>query len=269
MAFAAAYARVRGRLGAEPTSLIPAYLYESRRTAAFDGTAEAMAYRSMRMPLQEVAARGDGDDDAGPRVRAELPPHVLGEGLGAALREVEEQLAPLSEHPPQQARHGQDDMAMGHRRQHLLPQPLGPQDLLLLLAGGAEAAAAAGERAEHARAAGRAPEPGEAVLDEAALEEPSQHALDDPTQQAVGLGEALRIDAQEVFQVLLDKPEERGLPRSPRPVDPRADLHATPSSGGRDRRESRTTPRRAAGRAVCDRLAPRQVRITGKPRSSD
>ena len=34
MALAAAYARVRGRLGAEPMSLIPAYLYGSRRTAA-------------------------------------------------------------------------------------------------------------------------------------------------------------------------------------------------------------------------------------------
>jgi hypothetical protein len=60
--------------------------------------------------------------------------------------------------------------------------------------------------------------------------------------------------------VLLDETKERGLPRPTRPVHPRTDLHATPTAGGRDRRESRTSPRRAAGRRVCDELAPRQVR---------
>ena len=50
---------------------------------------------SMRMPLQEVAARGDRHDDAGPSVRSHPYPHVLGEGLGAALRQVEQKLSPL------------------------------------------------------------------------------------------------------------------------------------------------------------------------------
>jgi hypothetical protein len=52
------------------------------------------------------------------------------------------------------------------------------------------------------------------------------------------LGEALRVHPQELLAVLLDQPEERGLPRPTRPVHPRTDLHARPPAGGRDRRES-------------------------------
>jgi hypothetical protein len=56
--------------------------------------------------------------------------------------------------------------------------PLGPEQLLLLLAGGAEAAAAAGEGDQYAPSALAAPEPGEAVLEQAAAQELPQHPLD-------------------------------------------------------------------------------------------
>jgi hypothetical protein len=46
----------------------------------------------MGMPLQEVAARGDRRRDAGPSVRSDPCPHVLGEGLSGALREIEQKL---------------------------------------------------------------------------------------------------------------------------------------------------------------------------------
>jgi hypothetical protein len=59
--------------------------------------------------------------------------HVLGEGLGGTAGEVEEQLSALSEDPPQEARHGEDDMTMRDGGEDLLLQPLGPQELLLLL----------------------------------------------------------------------------------------------------------------------------------------
>ena len=78
------------------------------------------------------------------------------------------------------------------------------------------------------------------MFDQATREEPAQHALDHETKRAVCLGEPRRIHAQELLEVLLDEPEERGLPRPTRPVHPRTDLHATPTAGGRDRRESRT-----------------------------
>jgi len=55
-----------------------------------------------------------------------------------------------------------------------------------------------------------------------------EHALDDGAERAVLLGEALRVHPQELLEVLLDQPEERGLPRPARPVHPRTDLHATP-----------------------------------------
>jgi hypothetical protein len=75
------------------------------------------------------------------------------------------------------------------------------------------------------------------ALDEATREEPAQHALDDRTERAVYLGEPLLVHAQELLAVLLDETKKRGFPRPARPVDPRTDLHATPTAGGRDRRE--------------------------------
>jgi hypothetical protein len=49
---------------------------------------------TVRMPLNQVSGRDDGDDDAGPSVRADLSAHVLGDGLGGALGEVEQKLPP-------------------------------------------------------------------------------------------------------------------------------------------------------------------------------
>ena len=71
----------------------------------------------------------------------------------------------------------------------------------------------------------------------AALEERAQHALDDRTQRAVLLGEALGVRAEELLDVLLDEAEQRRVPRPPRPVHPRTNLHANPPAGGRVRRE--------------------------------
>ena len=72
------------------------------------------------MPLDQVPARGDRDHDTGPSVRTEVSSHVLGEGLGGALGEIEEQLSALSEDPAQETRHGDDDMTMRDGGEDLL-----------------------------------------------------------------------------------------------------------------------------------------------------
>jgi hypothetical protein len=108
------------------------------------------------------------------------------------LREVEQKLSPLSEDSAQEARHGEDNMPVRHGLEHFLLQPLGPQELLLLFAGRAEAPAATRKRAEHARPTGAAPKAREAVLDQATCMEPAQHALDDGAKRAVRLGEPRR-----------------------------------------------------------------------------
>ena len=69
-----------------------------------------------------------------PSGRTDPCPHVLGEGLRCALREVEQQLSPLPEDPAEEARHCEDDMPMRHGPEHFFLQPLGPQELLLLFA---------------------------------------------------------------------------------------------------------------------------------------
>jgi len=63
-----------------------------------------------------------------------VSPHVLGEGIGGALREVEQKLPPLPEDPAQEARHGEDNMTMRDGLEHFLLQPFGPQELFLLFA---------------------------------------------------------------------------------------------------------------------------------------
>jgi hypothetical protein len=64
--------------------------------------------------LDQVPCGGDGDDDSGPAVWAEPFSDVLGDGTGGALREVEEKLPTLPEDPPQEAGHGENDVAMGN-----------------------------------------------------------------------------------------------------------------------------------------------------------
>jgi hypothetical protein len=85
---------------------------------------------SVGVPLNQVSGSGDGHDDAGPSVRAERPPHVLGYGLG---------------------------------REHFLLQPFRPQELALLFARRAKGPSAARERSQHARPARGAPKPREAM----------------------------------------------------------------------------------------------------------
>jgi len=235
----------------------------------------------VRVPLDQVRGGGDGDDDTGPAVRAEAPPHVLGDGLGGALREVEEKLSALPEDPPQEARHGENDVAMGNGRENLLLEPLCPQELALLLARRAKRPSATGERAKHARPAHRAPKPREAVFDEATAHEPAQHPLDHRPQRAMLPSEADGPDSQQLLEVLLDQTEERGLARPSRLVDPATDLHTSRPTGGRasgengrggcpsrpavSGREGACTPgrsgqvRRAAGHAILeifDRMHP-------------
>jgi hypothetical protein len=173
-----------------------AQLHHRFRVPAFQGVKGAVAGESpvghekvsMGMPLDQVSGGGDGDDDTGLAVWAKPFSDVLGDGTGGALREVEEELSTLAEDPPQEAGHGEDDMAMRNGREHLLPQPLRPQELALLLARRAEGPSATGERAEHSRPERRAPKPREAVFDEATAHEPPQHALDHATQRAVSPG---------------------------------------------------------------------------------
>ena len=76
---------------------------------------------SVRVPLDQVPGGGDGDDDSRPAVRAEPFSDVLGDGLGGALREVEEELPTLPEDAPQEAWHGEHDVAVRNGREHLLP----------------------------------------------------------------------------------------------------------------------------------------------------
>ena len=74
----------------------------------------------VRMPLGQIPSRRDGDDDSRPPVRAEPSLDVLGDGVGRALGEVEEELPTLAEDPAQEAGHREHDVATRHGREHPL-----------------------------------------------------------------------------------------------------------------------------------------------------
>ncbi len=130
-------------------------------------------------------------------------------------------------------------MAVRDVQQHFVAQPLGPQQLLLLLARGAEAATAAGEGDQNALAALTAPQSCKAVLQEAALQELPQHPLHHRAQRPMLSGAAGGPNAQQLLEVLLGQPVERRFARTPRLVDPTADLHTSRPAGGRASGENR------------------------------
>jgi hypothetical protein len=206
----------------------------------------------MRVPLQEVSRGGDRDDEAGPEVASGGPPDELDGRYCARPGELGQEVPPAAKERPQQARYGQHHVAVGDGSEQLVAQPFGPKKLLLLLAGGAEAAATAGERDQHAPAALGTPQPeGEAVLEEAALEELAQDPFHHRPQGPVLPDEAGGPHAQQLLEVLLDQTEERRLARPPRLVDPAGDLHAQPETGGpsgRSRLAQQPSPSSALGR---------------------
>ena len=68
---------------------------------------------SVGMPLEHIGGGSDADHDTGPAVRSHLSPDVLGDGLRAALRQLEQELSPLAEDSTQEARHGHDNDRAG------------------------------------------------------------------------------------------------------------------------------------------------------------
>ena len=166
-----------------------------RRVPRAVGTAAAVGgdQVQMRMPLQEVSRGGDRHHDPGSHVAvaARMTDELL-DGLGAGARELAEQLPPPAEQRAQEARDGEHHMAVRDSQQHFVAQPLGPQELLLLLARGAEAAATAGEGDQNALAALRTPQPCKAVLEKPALEELPQHSFDHRPQRPMLPNEARR-----------------------------------------------------------------------------
>jgi hypothetical protein len=66
------------------------------------------------------------------------------------------------------------------------------------------------------------------MFDEPTAHEAAHHPLDHGAERAVGAGEPLGPDTKKFLEMLVDQAEERRLARSPRFVDPAADLHAQP-----------------------------------------
>ena len=114
----------------------------------------------------------------------------------------------------QPLRHGEDELAVGHRREGLCREPLGEDQRTLLVAGGADAALFAGKGAEELVLPGAALDAGEAFVQIAAAQELSRRAGDDGSSVAVDGGKAFGIDALELGEVPLQQLEHRRVARA-------------------------------------------------------
>jgi len=148
----------------------------------------------MDTPLQQVAAAGDRDHDPGPCFGSDLSPHVLAECRSTALRQIEKEFAAPPEQRTQEPWHGQNEVTMRDWLEHLFAQPFGPEEGALLLAGGTERTSATRVGDQVAQATRLTPSVGVPVLDEPTCKEGPQDPLDDRTQRAVHLGEALLVN---------------------------------------------------------------------------
>jgi hypothetical protein len=68
--------------------------------------------------------------------------------------------------------------------------------------------------------------------DDVTMRDRLEHSLHYRLQRTVRLGDPLRINAQELLEVLINQSEERGLPRASRPVHPRTDLQSASTLRG-------------------------------------
>ena len=66
------------------------------------------------------------------------------------------------------------------------------------------------------------------MFGQTAREELPQDPLHNGAQGAVGAGEPLGPDAQQLLDMPFDETEKRRLSRPPRPIDTASDLHAQP-----------------------------------------
>jgi hypothetical protein len=85
--------------------------------------------------MRAVSRGGHRDDDPGTNLSGGTrAADQLLDGLGPRPGELSEQLAAAAKQRPEQARERQHDVAVCDGGEHVLAQPRGPEELLLLLA---------------------------------------------------------------------------------------------------------------------------------------
>ncbi len=134
------------------------------------------------------------------------------EGSPGAAGQLSQELAIVAEEDPQPLGDREDDLAVGNVFEQLLLGPVRPQKLALLVAARAQAPELAGEGDQELMPAVRAAHPGDALVEDAAVEVAVDRRLDAASQVAVGVPETLLIHLDEVLEVQGEGPvEDRAL----------------------------------------------------------
>jgi len=204
---------------------------------------------NVRMPVR-LAPEGLGrrHDPRHPVPTPERGPPASRDRLRGAARQDAQQRAVAQEEASKGSRHGEDRVAVRHRREDLPPELLREQLRALVLTRRAEVSRGARERDEELASAIGAAHPGESVLRAAAVQEALDDSLRHWPQRPVLVGEPLFMHTDELGEVLVDRPVETRALGMPGPVDGRgvagaARPIAPPRPRPRPRREHTCGPR--------------------------
>ncbi len=157
----------------------------------------------MRVELEQSPEGLHGDDRAGLAIciRQGLLKELL-EGLPGAPAEIAKELSVIEKRPAEYLRDAEDPVAVGYGFNDLLEKPLAEFDHTLLVAGWAEVPALAREGQEVLVAAGIASDPGEAVLEDAAVEKPVDDVSYIRAEESVLAGKAFIVDLFQGLEVV-------------------------------------------------------------------
>jgi hypothetical protein len=126
---------------------------------------------------------------------------------------------------------GEGDHPVGNLRKKMLPQPLAPENKTLRLAAGAEHSSATTESHREFAPAILTDDPGEAILENAALQKPGDGPLHHAAKGTIPPLELVLIEHNKALEVVLEKTVEGRPLRIARTIDPREVFLRTHSRG--------------------------------------
>jgi len=127
---------------------------------------------------------------------------VLLEGLGGAPAEIAKELSVIEKRPAEYLGDAEDPVAVWYGFNDLLEKPLPEFDHTLLVAGGTEMPTLAREGQEVLVAAGITADPGESVVEDAAVEKPRDDVSYIRAEESVLAGKAFIVDLFQGLEVV-------------------------------------------------------------------
>ena len=172
----------------------------------------------VRVKIEPVPKCLNGRDDSGPKLAPGYNLEVTGQGPEGRAAKITQEAPLVFEEGSEHLGDHKDHLTVGDIQEERLPHPLAPLLQPLGVAGGAEAAGAAGEHQEPLLGTVRTTDAGKPAARVAALEVALDHLLDDRSKKAVLFLETALIVRQEAVKIVKEHPVQDGAFRISRTI---------------------------------------------------